>query len=99
MRYEYNLETGVMTEHEDLPASIVPEKKITSVSMRQARLALLQAGFLPAIDAEMSSDEQKIWWDYSPTVERDNSFVIQVTAKLGISEAQVDDLFTLASTL
>lgn len=68
------------------------------VSMRQARLALLRNGLLDTFDAAMSAPEDKIWWDYSTIVERDNPLVVQKTAAAGLTEAQVDGLFVLAAS-
>jgi hypothetical protein len=101
MRYEYKLETGEMTEQEDAPAAIeaLPTPKVAQVSMRQARLALLKAGLLDAIDRHMSEPDQRIRWDYATTVERNNPTVVEVAASIGLSDEQVDSLFDLANTL
>lgn len=101
MRYEYNLETGETTEHVDDPASAlsVDPVKIAQVSMRQARLALLQAGLLNTVDAHMTEPNQRIWWEYATTVERNHPMVVQVASSIGLSDTQVDDLFTLAINL
>lgn len=80
-------------------ASYVPQ----SVTMRQARLALLDAGLLsavqPAIDAMASPAKEaaQIEWEYSSAVQRHNSFVSTLGAALGLSEAQLDNLFVAAS--
>lgn len=73
--------------------------EITQVTMRQARLALLQAGLLDAVEAHITTPEQRIWWDYSTVVEKNNVIVTDVTTALGITEQQVTDLFELAATL
>jgi hypothetical protein len=99
MRYEYNIETGEMTEHEDAPVTTVEPIKVSQVSMRQARLALLKAGLLDAIDSHMTEPDQRIWWDYATTVERNHPLVVQVAASISLTDEQVDDLFELASTL
>lgn len=101
MRYEYNLETGEMSEHEDEPAPVLPVDpvKIAQVSMRQARLALLQTGLLNAVDAHMSEPNQRIWWEYATTVERNHPMVVQVAASISLTDEQVDALFELANTL
>jgi hypothetical protein len=69
------------------------------ISMRQARLALLQAGLLDTVSAAMVTPEEKIWWDYSTVVDRNNALVLQKTAAIGISSEQLDSLFVLAGTL
>lgn len=83
----------------------IPTPQITIVTMRQARLALLQAGKLadvaPAIAALPSPQKEaaQIEWEYSQTVERHRPFVVSIGSALGLTNAQLDDLFTLAATL
>lgn len=72
------------------------------VSMRQARLALLQAGVLTQVDAAIDAqgdEAAKIEWNYAQEVKRDWPLVLQVTQGLGMTEQQVDDLFKLAVSL
>jgi len=75
------------------------------VTMRQARLALLQQGILHqvqlAIDSLPSPQKEaaQIEWDYSSEVHRNKPFVQLLGAALGLSEEQLDSLFALASTL
>lgn len=77
----------------------------TVVTMRQARLALLQQGLLfqvqTAIDSLPSPQKEaaQIEWDYSSEVHRDKPFVQLLGAALGLTEEQLDNLFVLASTL
>ena len=76
-----------------------------SVSMRQARLALLAYGIYanvdPAIEAMPEPDRSaaRIEWDYSNEVQRHNGFVSQLGPALGLTEEQIDQLFALAATL
>jgi hypothetical protein len=75
------------------------------VTMRQARLALLAAGKLAAVDTAINAlpDPQKsaarIEWDYSSAVQRHNGFVQQLGPALGLSDAQLDNLFRQAAAL
>ena len=74
------------------------------VSMRQARLALFDAGLLTQIDETIASlpkpdkSTATIEWEYAATVERLSPWVINLTAALGMTPEQVDDLFRLAAT-
>lgn len=74
------------------------------VSMRQARLALLDIGKLSQIDQTIASlpspDKEKaeIEWQYSNEVQRYNGFVSIIGPSLGLSEADIDDLFILAGS-
>jgi len=83
------------------PALPIP----TVVTMRQARLALLQAGLLPTVEAALDALEEparsaaKIEWKYAQEVERGYPWVEQLTATMGMTEEQVDNLFILAATL
>lgn len=75
------------------------------VTMRQARLALLGAGLLTQVDAaidalpEPQRSAARIEWDYSSEVHRSRAFVQQLGHALGLSDEQLDDLFTQAAAL
>lgn len=79
--------------------------KITKVTMRQARLALLGAGKLPAVNAAIAAmqgaqgEAARIEWEYSQEVQRDRGLVIQMGASLGMTEEQLDALFTAAAAI
>lgn len=83
------------------PAPPVPQE----VTMRQARLALAEAGLLPAVDAAIAgmTEPQRtaalIEWEYSGTVQRDKPLVLALASSLGLTEAQLDELFSRAATL
>lgn len=79
------------------PEPYIPE----SVSMRQARLALLQSGLLATVDAAIASgtEADKITWEYATEVNRSDALVDNLSVALGLSEQQLDELFILASTL
>lgn len=77
-----------------------------SVSMRQARLALLQFGLLANIDAALAAipgdlprQAAQIEWEYAAAVERDSTLVQQLGGALGLTDQQLDQLFTLAASL
>ena len=82
-----------------------PAEVPQSVSMRQARLALLNDGILGDVDIALASlpepdkSEATIEWEYSQTVERNRPFVALLGAALGLNDTQLDDLFILAATL
>jgi hypothetical protein len=69
------------------------------ITMRQARLALLDAGLLDDVEAAITTPEHKIWWDYSTTVERKHPLVNAVLTALGKTETEIDELFISASQL
>lgn len=72
------------------------------VTMRQARLALLQSGILADVETAIQNgtDEVlKIEWEYSTTVKRDWQNLITLASSLGLTEEHLDNLFILANTL
>jgi len=74
----------------------------THVTMRQARLALNQAGLLTTVDTAINSgtdEAAKIEWEYAQDVQRTWPLVLALMPVLGMTEAQLDDLFILAATL
>ena len=72
---------------------------IPTISMRQARLALLADGLLDDVEAALSTPEYKIWWEYSTIIERDNFLVNDVLKILGKSDAEIDAMFIAAYEL
>lgn len=75
------------------------------VTMRQARLALLGVGMLAQVNAAVASmpgaegDAARIEWEFSSTVERHRPLVLSLIAALGLTDAQLDDLFRQAAAL
>jgi hypothetical protein len=88
-------------EPEPEPETIVP----SSVTMRQARLALLAAGLLDTIETAiaalpgMEGEAARIEWEYATTIERANPLFSALTAQLGIPNEQLDQLFITAAGL
>jgi hypothetical protein len=80
-----------------------PPPAPTVVSMRQARLALLDIGLLNQVDAAISSlpspqkEEAQIEWEYATEIWRDSPTMIMLGSALGLSEVQIDALFMAAS--
>lgn len=86
------------------PAPTAPAVPVpTNVSMRQARLALLAAGKLAAVNAAINSlpspqkDAAQIEWDYAATVDRSSAVVQLLAAELALDDEALDDLFTDAA--
>ena len=80
---------------------IIPDR----VTMRQARLALFQAGLLDDTEALIASLEgpegqaARIEWDYSSEVWRNKPFVVTLGSQLGLDDEQLDALFIAASQI
>jgi len=88
-------------QHLSPPPAAVP----LVVTMRQARLALLGAGLLAQVDtaidalASPAKEAARIEWEYSQEVHRDRPFVQTLGAAMGLSDEQLDALFTTAAGL
>lgn len=75
------------------------------VTMRQARLALLSAGLLQTVNDTITAmpgtqgEAARIEWEYALSVDIDSQLVQGLTAVLGLTTEQLDNLFTTASQL
>ena len=71
------------------------------VTMRQARLAMYNAGILANLDASIAAADEytKITWEYAQEVHRNNPYVISLGASLGLTSEQIDNLFIEAAKL
>lgn len=85
---------------EDAP--VVP---VTVVSKAQAKLALLDAGLLDTVETALGSMEDaegqraRIEWNDRTEFHRDHQFIGMLAAVIGLSNAQIDDLFEKAAQL
>ncbi len=84
------------------PPMVIPQ----SVTMRQARLALLGIGLLDDVDAAIAAipdpvqrKAAQIEWEYAQTVDRNSPFTQQMAAGLNLTAEQLDALFTQAAGL
>lgn len=77
----------------------------TVVTMRQARLALFNAGLLPTVNVAIESmpgtagEAARIEWEYAATVDRNSPLVAGLIAALSLTTEQLDSLFTQAASL
>jgi hypothetical protein len=76
------------------------------VTMRQARLALLNAGLLDDVEAAINNIENEsirrliqIEWEYAIDIRRDWEALQIISQIMNISEEQLDELFLMASRL
>lgn len=87
----------VMPEPVVVPVEEIREGMV--VTMRQARLALLEQGLLATVDTAIAnSDDEalKIEWEYAMDVKRNWTSLVALAHALGITDEQLDALFTLA---
>lgn len=71
---------------------------VTTVTMKQCRLALLAAGILPQVTAAISSMPMaaQISWEFSQTVLKTDPLVQQLAVAFGLN---LDTLFAAAAAL
>ncbi len=75
------------------------------VTMRQARLALLQSGKLATVNAAISGmvgtqgDAARIEWEFSSEVKRSQPLVMALAPALSMTSGDLDSLFILAASL
>lgn len=83
----------------DPDAPVVPQ----SVTPYQARMALHNAGMLPAVEALMAHPETdqaaRLAWEYATVVERHSPFIAVLSPALGLSDQQIDNLFIAAAAI
>lgn len=77
----------------------------TRITMRQARRALYDAGLLDHVNAAVAAfpgdigDKARIDWEYAQDIKRDDPIVQAMIPSLGLTEPQLDALFTAAAAL
>lgn len=82
------------------PALVAPEV-FTSLSPWQVRQALNLSGHRAAVEGMIAASPIEIndAWKFASEFQRNNDMLVQMTAALGMTSAEVDDLFRLGSTL
>ena len=75
-------------------------KNSDSITMRQARLYLLNKGLLGMVDSIVSQNEAwKIEWEYATDVVKNSPLVAALASELGLSAEDIDLMFSEASKL
>jgi hypothetical protein len=92
--------------HADVVAFHNPPPPVPqTVSMAQARLALIGAGLFSTIDAGLKAlpEPQRTTaltaWEYAPNVSRNGTLVTTLASQFGLTDAQLDGLFTAAAAI
>ena len=75
--------------------------RINSVTPRQARLALLSAGLLPAVESAVKAagGATQITWEYATEINRNDALITTLGSALGLTDAAIDLLFKQAATI
>lgn len=93
---------GAVITQIDRPAPAV--QSVATVTMCQARLALLQAGLLDDVEAAIAAlpepqrSEALITWEFKTHVSRDGPVLLLIAAELGLTSDEIDALFASAAT-
>ena len=72
------------------------------VSRMQAKRALLDSGLLPTVEAAIAASDDaalQLYWAEASDFHRDHPALIAMTAALGMTSGQVDDLFISAAAV
>jgi hypothetical protein len=72
-----------------------------SIAPAQGRIALARRGLLAAIQSAIPTDVEdptRIYWEYAISWERSHPLINQLAAALGLTEAQVDEIFIEAAS-
>lgn len=90
---EYN--NGFVTQ-EPKSTILVP----STITIRQARLQLLEVGLLDDVEALVSQDRKwQIEWEYATEVERISPLIESVKEAMSLTDEQIDNMFIAASKL
>ena len=84
-----------------IPAPVIVDGVPQTVTMRQARLALLSAGLLDLVTEAVAGAGQaaQIEWEYASDVGRNATLIQTLAGVMGLTDEQLDGLFVLAATL
>ena len=85
----------------EYPPPPAPPYIPTSISPRQVRLILLNMGLLDNIEAMLAQlpREAQIEWEFAGSIDRESPLVQALIVQLGLSESDVDNIFTEASKI
>lgn len=78
-----------------------PPQPVTQITMRQCRLALLQAGLLDDVEAMISQAQRsvQIEWEYATVVDKTSALVQEIGSSLSLTVEQIDQMFIDAALL
>ena len=78
----------------------LPETIPQVITMRQARLQLLEVGLLDDVEALIALDRKsQIEWEYANEVYRQSPLIELVKETMSLTDEQIDDMFLSASKL
>jgi hypothetical protein len=85
----------------EVQAEIAAANRVTTLTMRQARLQMLAMGVLSQVEAAVSQagDAAQIEWEYAQTVERDYPLFLAIKGMLGFTDEQEETFFSEGAKL
>lgn len=99
-------ETGEVVGGEWVSTGVPPPPEVPSeVTMRQAKLALLRAGYLTTVNQAIAAmpgvegEAARIEWEYSSVMQRNKPFVEGIGSAVGLTSDQIDQLFMAAARI
>lgn len=80
---------------------MVPESQPWSVTPLQTKIALNRAGLLDQVESHIASAdrETQLAWESASEFRRDSPLLLTMAAAVGISDAQLDELFLAAKEI
>lgn len=92
----YNQETNEFINESYIEPKSIPQV----ITMRQARLQLLEVGLLDDVEALVALDRKsQIEWEYANEVYRQSPLIDLVKETISLTDEQIDDMFLSASKL
>ena len=88
--------------NEPEPYVAPPAPPVTQVTAYQAKIQLSRSGLYDSVVTTVNTSdnpELKIAWEVATTFERNSQFILALQPELGLTDAQVDDLFQQASQI
>ena len=97
--HEWQNETWVHDTAGESAAALTAERAAMKVSRLQARVALLQAGLLPQVEAAVAAADPIIQMAWAEAIEfrRYSPAILGLASALGLTDTQLDDLFRAAA--
>ena len=88
--------------NEPEPYVAPPAPPVTQVTAYQAKIQLSRSGLYDSVVTTVNTSdnpELKIAWEVATSFERNSLFILALQPELGLTDAQVDDLFQQASLI
>jgi hypothetical protein len=104
LRYEFNIETGETTAHDDFVPPAPPtidelRAEMPPITQRQLRLTIGETA-VAAVDAALADDWAGMTeWQTASVFRRLHPLIVEMGPRLGLTPEQIDDLWSFALTI